>query len=134
LAKIFAEMRAVTAIQKQIEAQLSGKEWNRQLLWNKRAELWTRRAELYSSVMSVFCELEDSMIQLKSLSREPLRDPQEFQLVVDRRSALKLNLRKLGGPMILFGTDAASKAMANYFSKSIKAVTPEEELETLVNA
>jgi hypothetical protein len=45
---------------------------------------------LYFWKPCLLCELEDSMIQLKSLSIEPLRDPKEFQLAADRRPALKL--------------------------------------------
>jgi len=114
LEEILLEVRAVTVTQKQIEAKLSGTEWNRQILWNKRAEL-------YSSVMSIVCELEDSTIKLRILESQILRDPSELQLARDRRLALNLSLRKLEGPMSLFATSAACEALSVYFDES----TPE---------
>jgi hypothetical protein len=114
----------VTATQKQIEAQLSGTEWNRQILWN-------RRAELYSSLMSILCDLEASTIQLKNseLLKKDLADSQAA--LADRRWALSVDLRKLEGPMILFATSATSEALSAYFAASWKATSLEEELEAL---
>lgn len=123
LDQILSEVRAVTEIQKRIESQLSGEEWNRQILWNKRAEL-------YSSVMSVLCELEYSVITQRILESQ-LRDASEIKLGRDRRLALYLDLRKLVGPMMLFATNAAGDAVSAYFEESTDATTHEEELEAL---
>lgn len=123
LNEILSEVRAVTATQKQIEAQLSGTEWNRQILWNKRFDV-------YSSAMSVLSDLEASTIQLSN--SELLKGPGDSQAgFADRRWALTIDLRKLVGPMMLFATSAANEALSTYFEMSVKATTLEEELAAL---
>src|SRR5580700_7756163 len=40
LAEILAEVRAVTIIQKEIEAKLTGEQWDRQMRWNQKRDLY----------------------------------------------------------------------------------------------
>lgn len=51
LDKILAEVRAVTIVQKEIEAKVSGAVWDRQTQWNQKRDI-------YAGLLAAFSELE----------------------------------------------------------------------------
>jgi hypothetical protein len=57
LNEILAEVRAVTITQKEIEAKLSGEQWDRQIRWNQKRDLYVNLLQNAQDLAQAFGEM-----------------------------------------------------------------------------
>lgn len=122
LDKILAEVRAVTTIQKEIEAKISGDTWNRQYMFQARRDI-------YADLLFELRDLENTTLKL--LAETPLQRQRVVMSGFEDSNACLKKLWRLAGLSRVLLSKAANDALDEFFNEGTVSTDVEGFAKTL---
>ena len=118
LAEILAEVRAVTITQKEIESQLSGQLWSRQVLWSEKKLIY---AEVLNRIHDATRSCHNLLLIYDSIQREQLARNADIEAVIRRElnayATAETELIRLSSLVQLFAREETASLLLSYLQK-----------------